>query len=720
MARSACWLKTEFNNQLSPATFYSVGAEEGITTLHTINAVAGAGGTITPVGDVIVESGTDQTFTITAAGGYEISDVVVDGNSEGAKSSRPFPSVTGDHTIRVYFELADAGGDPPREPEPLNGCGATDVGLSYADGFVDEGLTRINTELQDGHVVLKTGFAAIDKENIIIPFEQEVFVNALYIAGREDLGYSLLEDVVDGNGDFIGFNAIPVAKRHGIFRGTWDDGIRVGDGVFDEDYADGNFPFDSEIGIAGYNDRTGLPFLVDGDDAVSAKDMRKSLGTFAGGTELVIWNVKRKNHEYDEVLDANDLKWVYFNKPEWNPDFYESCEPGGFPGLPFNKIYRLGEPGDEGTCMIDGGWLAQGATDRLLAEFNLTMANSTYEMPIMPGEKYHHFIVGAPENDPNQWILGVEQNNNQSIPDSDIDCNDVVFKIERKTGGMVELDADHAITSGSEDVSFTGVTVEVWDYMPCVDDNEINYELTIDNGANWVTVTGWDEIYESNADKDILSKIENFNWQPGSPAYTYRTIRLDFSGLGLTGHEIRWRATLMSQDEVCEPKILDLAITATVMSDAEVSRAGPVVKANVLYSGSYEIISSGSADELRGHLRTTRIYDPQNPDETNLQDLWDAGEVLNNKSPNDRNIYIPNITVFTFSEQIGIGLGPGADADDNKFFSGTLTHHPALAASITITDVHESFTDKHTDVLEGNLGGVGKIDRFSGEFTIDL
>ncbi len=92
--------------------------------------------------------------------------------------------------------------------------------------------------------------------------------------------------------------------------------------------------------------------------------------------------------------------------------------------------------------------------------------------------------------------------------------------------------------------------------------------------------------------------------------------------------------------------------------------------------------------------------------------------MLNNKNPDDRVIYFPNITVVTFSEQIGAGLGPGVDEDDNKTFSGTLAHQPVLVSSVTITDAHESFTDKHTDVLEGNLGGVGTIDRFSGEFSV--
>ena len=713
VARSGCWLKTEFNNQISPYTFYSVGIEEGASPLYTISAMAGAGGIITPVGNVIVEAGNDQVFDIIAADNYEINDVIVDGISKGSLNSWQFTSVSADHSIKVTF--AEIVNGDEGDATPLNACGAIDVGVDYHNGFSASTLKMINTQIDDttGHVMIKTGFAAIDKEKIIVPFDQEVFVNMLYTAGRNDLGYSLIQDVVDENNNFIGWNNIPVVKRHGFFRGTWDDAYAAGDGIFDESYGYGNFPINSESGIAAYDDGTGFPFLVDGDGIVTPRDMRKSLGTFAAGTEIVLWMVRGKNgaHYDDVVLSDYDLEWVYFNKHEWNPDYYQSCDPGY---SPFDKIYRLSEPGVEGTCFVDGGWLQPGATGRLLTHFNLTMSDSTYTMPIEVGEKYHHFIVGAPANDPNQWILGIEQNNNQHITSSDIDCNDMVYKLERQTGGMVELDDANAISSGSANTSFTGVTLNVWDYIPCPSDNKINYQLSIDNGLNWVDITNWDEIFISDANKNIGNKIENINWEPGNPAHTYRTRRVDFSGLGLSGHQIRWRANMVSQDEACEPRILDLAVSATVMGDAEVSRAAPVLKANLLYSGSYEIKGSGNNEELRGHLKTTRIFDPAQPDTTTGDIIWDAGAKLNDKSPNDRNIYIPYIIVSTAAEQVGVGDGVTTN------FIGTIGQHPILAETLVITDAHESLSDKHTDELEGNLGGSGKVDRFSGEFSIEF
>jgi hypothetical protein len=732
VARSAGWLQTEYNNQISPSTFYNIGNEEGASALYTINAVAGLGGTIIPVGDVILNSGDDQTFTITPAGGYVISDVLVDGSSVGAPSSYPFANVTADHTIQVVFAADSGSGDGGGDSGPtLNGCGLTDVGVDYASGFTESTLDLINADVDEasGHVVLKTGFAAIDKENIVIPFDQEVFVNALYIAGRNDLGYTLFEDAVDGSGNYIGFDNIPINKRHGLFRGVWDDAWSAGDGIFDAEYAYGGFPVNDEAGIAAYNDGTGRPFLVNNDGNVSPIDMRKSLGTIAGGTELVFWivQVDRAHMHYDNSAlgDGDELLHVYFNKREWNPDWWPGFHPDWEcnPGFsPWDKVYQLDGDADEGTCHNPGGWLQLAAHDRLLSEFGLVMSNATHTTVIEDGQRYDHVIVGAPVDDPNQWILGFEQNNIQLISGSDIDCNDVVFKIERKTGGRVELKEGNAIFSGSADTSFTGVTLEVWDYMPCPGDNEINYQLSIDNGANWVEVTAWDEIFASDADKNIGAKIENFNWQPGSPAYTYRTIRIDFSGLGLSGHQIRWRADLISANEACEPRILDLAINATVMQDAEVSRAGPVVKANVLYSGSYAVVNSGDQEQLHGHLRATRIYDPNNMAGGTTGDLiWDAGVQLNDEDPSLRKILIPHVTLTTVTgEQVGLGLGPGANDTENKYFAGTLSHTPVVAESLTITDAHESFTDKHTDVLEGNLGGEGSIDRFNGEFSVEF
>ena len=68
-----------------------------------LNASAGTGGTISPSGQVRVERGRDQEFTITPNAGYVISDVLVDNSSVGAVSRYTFNSVQRAHSIQATF-----------------------------------------------------------------------------------------------------------------------------------------------------------------------------------------------------------------------------------------------------------------------------------------------------------------------------------------------------------------------------------------------------------------------------------------------------------------------------------------------------------------------------------------------------------------------------------------------------------------------------------------
>ncbi len=76
------------------------------TTTYTITASAGTGGSISPSGSVSVTSGGTQSFTITPASGYAISNVLVDGASVGAVSSYTFSSVTANHSISASFSTS--------------------------------------------------------------------------------------------------------------------------------------------------------------------------------------------------------------------------------------------------------------------------------------------------------------------------------------------------------------------------------------------------------------------------------------------------------------------------------------------------------------------------------------------------------------------------------------------------------------------------------------
>jgi len=76
-------------------------------TYHTIRAISGLNGSISPSGWTSVRHGWDQTFTITPDKGYAVAKVLVDGKSVGAVKSYTFKNVAKDHTIEVVFMKAN-------------------------------------------------------------------------------------------------------------------------------------------------------------------------------------------------------------------------------------------------------------------------------------------------------------------------------------------------------------------------------------------------------------------------------------------------------------------------------------------------------------------------------------------------------------------------------------------------------------------------------------
>ncbi|MDR3570565.1 MAG: hypothetical protein P4L43_21275 [Syntrophobacteraceae bacterium] len=70
---------------------------------YTISTSFQGGGSISPAGSVIVISGNNAQFAITANTGYQVSNVVVDGKSVGAVSSYTFTGVCANHSIQASF-----------------------------------------------------------------------------------------------------------------------------------------------------------------------------------------------------------------------------------------------------------------------------------------------------------------------------------------------------------------------------------------------------------------------------------------------------------------------------------------------------------------------------------------------------------------------------------------------------------------------------------------
>ncbi|WKZ28958.1 MAG: PQQ-dependent sugar dehydrogenase [Patescibacteria group bacterium] len=92
-----------YNRAITQAEASELAGGGGAPTTFTVTASAGANGAITPSGSVVVNSGANQSFTITPNGGYQVADVLVDGVSQGAVTSYTFTNVTANHTISASF-----------------------------------------------------------------------------------------------------------------------------------------------------------------------------------------------------------------------------------------------------------------------------------------------------------------------------------------------------------------------------------------------------------------------------------------------------------------------------------------------------------------------------------------------------------------------------------------------------------------------------------------
>ena len=566
--------------------------------------------------------------------------------------------------------------------DTVPGCAANET-RDYSAGFNPGGLLLLNTDIdEDGYIVLRTGDEAIDPDNIVIPVDQEVSVTFLYEgAGFQltDFGWMYAEDGKDG-------------PKTEVYQNI-NDNPNGGDGVLDTS------PQDT---TPRYGD-------ANADGSIDALDNRQVLGTFSGGTELVFY------------LKVDNQDQTYFTKEAWNSDKYKStsgeCDKQ-ISGSPFTKTYHLGRPlAAEGECTLESNWMAAPAYIRLKDLFDLEFAeDDTTELVISHSKIYPHVIVGAPGNKPNEWILGWEDLEGGG----DTDHNDLIFQIERQAAGSAQLLAAEAITPGGPDAYFTGVTVKVYDQMPCAGETTITYQLlhrnTPDGSFQELNITDWNEVFEFSFDQDGNKELGDSkpNWTEGLPELTYRTARVDLAGLGLAPTEILWRAIFTSQEEGCEPRVIGMSFDASVATHGTFSRSSPVVIGNLIYSGSYETPAASWIDkDMRGHLVATRLYDPTDPNNTAAQLIWDAGEKLSQADPGARDIKFPNITEIAVSDVI-IGTGDGTITT----FSGTLPNFPLLATTIRITDQSETFKDKHTDVLEGSLGGAGTINRFTGVFSV--
>lgn len=169
----------------------------------TIQATAGQGGVITPSGAVQVLKGGSQTFAITPVSGCQISDVLVDGVSQGAISTYTFTDVTEPHTISATF--TGNGGSIPSSDDDDDPVVKPDQ-PAQEDTFDFTDVPKGSWYYEDVQAVCKAGLFAGTSDTTFSPLStttRAMFVTVLarlehQYFGTEIRGQATFSDVAPG------------------------------------------------------------------------------------------------------------------------------------------------------------------------------------------------------------------------------------------------------------------------------------------------------------------------------------------------------------------------------------------------------------------------------------------------------------------------------------------------------------------------------------------
>ena len=166
------------------------------TETYIITATAGPNGSIDPSGQVEVEHGDSQTFTIAPNTGYNIANVWVDGTNIGVVESYTFENVTSNHTISAAFSV---------KTYSIT-AGAGPNGTIHPSGliFVSHGSSLEFTITPDENFFIDD--VLVDGESVGAPesytfsnISQSHTIQALFDANR----YTVEFEIFSRDGDFI-------------------------------------------------------------------------------------------------------------------------------------------------------------------------------------------------------------------------------------------------------------------------------------------------------------------------------------------------------------------------------------------------------------------------------------------------------------------------------------------------------------------------------------
>ena len=170
-------------------------------TYHTIRAISGLNGSISPSGWTSVRHGWDQTFAITPDKGYAVAKVLVDGKSVGAVKSYTFKNVTKDHTIEVVFMKA-------------NGNPQTGVFVDVPEGSYYE--EAVDWAVKNG-ITTGTGNNYFTPDGICTRAQAVTFLWRVAGSPTPKTEAMVFEDVLDGS---YYYEAVLWAVENGITVGT--------------------------------------------------------------------------------------------------------------------------------------------------------------------------------------------------------------------------------------------------------------------------------------------------------------------------------------------------------------------------------------------------------------------------------------------------------------------------------------------------------------------
>ncbi len=197
--------------------------------VYTIEATAGENGSISPNGEIEVVEGADQVFTITPNEGYAITEVSVDGISQGAIDTFTFNEVNAPHTIEAIFRLiADA--------EYAITATATIGGTLSPNGSI--AVTEGGT--QSFSIVADTGFEIADIKvdgtsianadsytfaNVVEDHSLEIVFTELTVDGNEAPKAEAVSDATQGTAPFtVNFDGTDSSDDESIVSYEWNFG----------------------------------------------------------------------------------------------------------------------------------------------------------------------------------------------------------------------------------------------------------------------------------------------------------------------------------------------------------------------------------------------------------------------------------------------------------------------------------------------------------------